>query len=70
VAQLRLAPREHAALFDRVAPGVPVLVVVSRHTPFDVRLDFQLAGFCVLTRPPAVEELLAHAPGAEAPWDR
>src|SRR3989338_722723 len=67
VEQLRLAPREHAALFERVAPGVPVVVVVRPKTALDVRVGFELAGFHVVTRPPAVEDLLAKALGSEAP---
>ncbi|HSE92936.1 MAG TPA: hypothetical protein VLF19_06490, partial [Methylomirabilota bacterium] len=44
-AQMRLAAHEHAELFDRVAPGVPVVVVVSPSTSLESRLALELAGF-------------------------
>jgi len=55
---LRLTAREHATLFERVAPGVPVVVVVRPETSLDVRVGFELVGFRVLTRPVTVEDLL------------
>jgi DNA-binding response OmpR family regulator len=55
---LRLTAREHATLFERVAPGVPVVVVVRPETSLDLRVGFELAGFRVLTRPVTVEDLL------------
>jgi DNA-binding response OmpR family regulator len=57
-AVLRLTPREHAMLFERVAPDVPVAVVVRPDTPLESRVAFELAGFRVLTRPVSVEDLL------------
>jgi len=66
VAELRLTPREHATLFERVAPGVPVAVVVRRDTPLDARVGLELAGFRVLTRPVAVEDLVAKALALDA----
>ena len=57
-ALLRLTAREHATLFERVAPGVPVVVVVRAETSLDTRVGFELAGFRVLTRPVTVEDLL------------
>ncbi len=57
-AQLRLTPREHATLFERVAPGVPVVVVVRADAPLDARIAYELAGFRVLSRPVAVEDLV------------
>lgn len=58
VAVLRLTAWEHATLFERVAPGVPVVVAVRPDTPLETRVGFELAGFRVLARPVAVEDLL------------
>lgn len=55
---LRLTPREHGTLFDRVAPDVPVVVVIGPETPLDVRVAHELVGFRVVTRPVVVEDLL------------
>jgi DNA-binding response OmpR family regulator len=60
---LRLTPREMVTLFDRVAPGVPVVVAVRPQTALEVRVALELAGFRVLTKPVSVEELLAKAQG-------
>ncbi len=57
-ALLRLTPREHVTLFERVAPAVPVVVVVRPDTPLESRVGFELAGFRVLTRPVSPEDLL------------
>jgi DNA-binding response OmpR family regulator len=57
-AALRLSMREHAVLFERVAPGVPVAVTVGPEAPLESRVAFELAGFRVVTRPVSVEELL------------
>jgi DNA-binding response OmpR family regulator len=57
-AQLRLTPLEHAALFERVAPGVPVIVMVHPDTPIETRVGFELLGFHILTRPIVVEDLI------------
>jgi len=66
-AQLRLTAREHATLFERVAPGVDVVAVVPADASLDARVAYELAGFRVLSRPAAVEDLLdkAAAPAAE-----
>ena len=65
--QLRLTAREHATLFERVAPGVDVVAVVPADASLDARVAYELAGFRVLSRPAAVEDLLdkAAAPAAE-----
>jgi DNA-binding response OmpR family regulator len=55
---LKLSPREMATLFERVAPGVPVVVTVRSDAPLDARVSLELAGFRVLTKPVAVEDLL------------
>lgn len=60
-ALLRLTPREHARLFERVAPGVPVVVVVHPDVALDTRVAFELAGFRVLTRPVDARDLVAKA---------
>ena len=57
-AALRLSVREHVTLFERVAPGVPVVVAVTPETPLESRVALELAGFRVLTKPVTVEELL------------
>ena len=67
-AQLRLTAREHATLFERVAPGVPVVVVVRADASLDTRVAFELSGFRVLARPVAVEDLVEKTatPAAES----
>jgi DNA-binding NtrC family response regulator len=60
-ALLRLGAREHATLFDRVAPGVPVVVAVGPTTPLESRVALELAGFRVVSRPLAVDDLLKAA---------
>jgi hypothetical protein len=57
-AALRLTPREHATLFERVAAGVPVVVTVRPEAPLDTRVSLELAGFRVLAKPVAVEDLI------------
>ncbi len=57
-ASLRMTIREHVVLFDRVAPGIPVVVTVAAETPLELRVRFEIAGFRVLTRPVTVEDLL------------
>ena len=58
-AELRFSPRESATLFDRVAPGVPVVVMVRPDTDLSRIVALELAGFRVLTKPVAVPDLLA-----------
>jgi len=57
-ASLRMTIREHVLLFDRVAPGIPVVVSVPAETPLELRVRFEIAGFRVLTQPVAIEDLL------------
>jgi len=57
-ALLRLSAWEHATLFARVAPGVPVVVSARPDMPLETRVAFELAGFRVLTRPVSAEDLL------------
>jgi hypothetical protein len=47
-----------ATLFDRVAPGVAVVVAMRAPAALDQRVTFELAGFRVLAKPVAVEDLL------------
>ena len=56
---LRLTPREHATLFERVAAGVPVVVTVRPEVGLDTRVTLELAGFRVLAKPVAIDEILA-----------
>jgi DNA-binding response OmpR family regulator len=57
-ALLRLTPREHATLFERVAPQVPVVVVFRPDAPLEAKVAYEVLGFTTLTRPLAVEDLL------------
>lgn len=61
VATLRVTPREVATVFDRVAPGVPLVVAVRAQTPLELRVRLELAGFRVLTKPVGVDELVEKA---------
>ncbi len=58
VAALRLTTREVAVLFDRVAPGVPVVVTLATEAALETRVALELAGFRVVSRPVTVEDLL------------
>jgi DNA-binding NtrC family response regulator len=60
-ALLRLTPREHATLFERVAPQVPVAVVFRPDAALEARVAYEVLGFKTLTRPLAVEDLLEKA---------
>lgn len=57
-ALLRLSAHEASTLFARVAPDVPVTVVVRADTPLETRVAFELAGFGVLVRPAVADDLL------------
>ena len=57
-ALVRLTPCEQARLFERVAPGVPVVVVVRPDVALDARVALELAGFTVMTRPVSSQDLL------------
>lgn len=60
-AALRLTTREHALLFDKVAPGVPIVVTVAAEASLESRVALELAGFRVVTRPVTVEDLVEKA---------
>jgi len=55
---LRLETREQALLFDRVAPGVPVVIAAPPSVSLEARVGWELVGFTVITRPVDVEDLL------------
>src|SRR5574341_1887593 len=57
-ARLRLTAREHATLFERVAPGVPVVVLARADVALGARVAYELAGLRVVSRPVAVEALV------------
>ncbi len=57
--ELRFGPRESATLFERVAPGVPVVVMVRAEQDLGRTVALELAGFRVITKPVAVADLLA-----------
>jgi DNA-binding response OmpR family regulator len=57
-AEMRLTVREMVTLFERVAPRVPVVVAMKSPAALDQRVTFELAGFRVITKPVAVEDLL------------
>jgi DNA-binding response OmpR family regulator len=64
-ASLRFSPRESATLFDRVAPGVPVVVMVRPEMELPRIVALELAGFRVVTKPVAVPDLLAKVVSVE-----
>jgi DNA-binding NtrC family response regulator len=55
---LRLTPREHATLFERVAPDVPVLVVFRPDAPLEARVAYEVLGFRTATRPLRADDLI------------
>jgi DNA-binding NtrC family response regulator len=59
VSALHFSPRELATLFERVAPGVPVVVTVGLHTSLDARVNLELAGFRVVSQPVTAADLIA-----------
>jgi DNA-binding response OmpR family regulator len=56
---LRMANREHARLFEAVAPGVPVILTVDAGAKVEDLVDLELHGFRVVSRPFALRDLLA-----------
>jgi DNA-binding response OmpR family regulator len=63
--ELRFGPRESATLFERVAPGVPVVAMVRPQMDLARIVALELAGFRVVTKPVVITDLLAKVP-AEA----
>jgi len=56
---MRLSRTDLARLFETVAPGVPVVVLVDRAFPLEEVVKLQLQGFDVLVKPFEVCEVLA-----------
>jgi hypothetical protein len=55
---LRLSARDQAVLFDRVAPGVPVVIAAPPTASLEARVGWELVGFAVVPRPVDVEDVL------------
>jgi hypothetical protein len=64
---IRLSPAAQADVFEMVAPGVPVVVVLKPNSPIEEHVRFELAGFRVLSRPVDPGDLLAKLEVAEPP---
>jgi ActR/RegA family two-component response regulator len=58
VGRFRLGYAEQAMLFDRVAPGVKVIVTVPAEAPLETRVALELAGFHVVPSPASPDDLL------------
>lgn len=56
--RLRLGLRDQAALFDHVAPAVPVVVAVSPSVPLERRAALEIAGFRVMPSPLEPDDVL------------
>jgi DNA-binding response OmpR family regulator len=56
---LRLASSDQARLFETVAPGVPVILLVDAGAKVEDLVNLELQGFRVVTRPFALGDLLA-----------
>lgn len=56
---LRAAWPEQLRLFDHVAPGVPVVVLVTESTPLAEQVKVEALGYSVMTKPIDAENLLA-----------
>jgi DNA-binding response OmpR family regulator len=64
-AALRAAGADRGRIFESVAPGVPVVVMVERGTPVEEQVKYELQGFRVLVKPFAPEEVLDKIEWAE-----
>jgi hypothetical protein len=56
---LRMAGPDRARLFELVAPGVPVVLAVDAGARVEDLVDLELQGFHVVSRPFALNDLLA-----------
>ena len=56
--RFRLALSDQAALFERVAPGVKVVVTVPAEARLETRVQLELAGFDVVPSPVTPDDLL------------
>jgi DNA-binding response OmpR family regulator len=63
--ELRFGARESATLFERVAPGVPVVIIVRAETDLARIVGLELAGFHVVTKPVAIADLLRKVAAVE-----
>jgi DNA-binding response OmpR family regulator len=56
---MRLEGSDQARLFETVAPGVPVVVLLRPGAPVDERVKLELRGFQVVPKPFDVRDVLA-----------
>ncbi|MFQ5828510.1 MAG: hypothetical protein ACE5JD_05065 [Candidatus Methylomirabilia bacterium] len=56
---LRVGWPEQLRVFDHVAPGMPVVVLVTETTPVAERVKVEALGYSVITKPIEAETLLA-----------
>src|SRR5262245_18166592 len=56
---IRVAPAAQAHVFELVAPGVPVVVVLKANSPIEEHVRFEVAGFRVMSRPVEPRDVLA-----------
>jgi len=68
--ELRFGARDSATLFERVAPGVPVVVMVRSETELSRVVALELAGFRVVTKPVMIADVIAKVVGAAEPKRR
>jgi DNA-binding response OmpR family regulator len=58
-ALMRLSGGDQVRLFDAVAPGVPVVVLVQEGTSVEETVKLQVQGFQVVVKPFEVQDVLA-----------
>ena len=56
--RFRLGVHEQAALFERVAPGVRVVITLPAATPLETRVALEIAGFQIAPASPTPDDLL------------
>jgi DNA-binding response OmpR family regulator len=56
---MRLSGNDQVQLFDAVAPGVPVVVLVPEGATVDEMVKLQLRGFQVVQKPVSVQDVLS-----------
>ena len=61
VGLMRLSTNEQVRLFDAVAPGTPIAVLVPEGTTVEETVKLQMQGFLVVTKPFEMRDLLAKA---------
>jgi DNA-binding response OmpR family regulator len=68
---LRLSGSDQARLFDSVAPGVPVVVLVKPGARMEEHVKLELQGLHVISKPFDVRDVLAKVePGTRVPVSR